>query len=91
MGYNVYQGQIIGPFSAETNLLTKIRENCADSSATVWHLGIQSDMGNVFKINDKNVQIGKTGIYEIGNTKITQFSCNQALRTNTIIDYVIIK
>lgn len=91
MGYNVYQGQIIGPFSAETNLLTKIREDCADSSAIVWHLGVQSDIGNIFKINDKNVQIGKTGIYEIGNTQITQFSCLQNLDADTIIDYVIEK
>ena len=91
MGYNVYQSQIMGPFSANTNLLIKIREDCQDSSANIWHLGIQTDIGNKFKINEKNVQIGKTGIYEIGNTKITQFSCLQDLNANTIIDYVIIK
>lgn len=91
MGYNIYQSQITGPFPAETNLLSAIRNDCKDSSANIWHLGIQTDMGKIFKINEKNVKIGQTGIYEIGNTNITQFSCIDTLDVNTIIDYVIIK
>ena len=67
MGYNVYQGQIIGPFTNGQDLYNKIQQDCESSFITIWHLGIQSKIGSQFKINNKDTQIGKTGIYEIGN------------------------
>ena len=91
MGYNIYQSQIRGPFNNGTDLFNEIKNDCQSSSISIWHLGIQTDTGNEFKINDKKVMIGKTGIYEIGNTKITQFSCLQNLTADTIIDYVVSK
>lgn len=89
MGNNVHQGQLIGPFAADEELFTKIKESAAVSFSYVTHLGIQTDVRNMVNINNKKYEIGKTGIYEIGNTKITSISFCQDVDKNTIVDYVI--
>lgn len=96
MGYNIYQGQIIGPFSAGQNLSKLMKDNSIDTSAEafkLWHLGIQSEVGAKFNLANKTIIIGKTGIYEIGNLDINfnnfSFYPFQALPASTIIDYVI--
>lgn len=92
MGYNNYQGQILGPFSSGEEIVTKIRNDSALQNIYVWHLGITAEEGSQFRLNGQNgflIQVGYTGMYEIGNTQITSIVPQQSLDANTIIDYVI--
>lgn len=88
-GINCYQGQLIGPFSASEELFDKIKEDAAIDVNYVVHLGIQTDIKTVVFINGDEVEIGKTGIYEIGNTEITSIQFQDNVDENTIIDYTI--
>lgn len=89
MGTNYYQSQLTGPFSTTDEIMNKIRENAAVKFSRVSHLGIQTDVRNFVIINGEEVEIGKTGIYEIGNTEITSIRFKQDVDKNTIIDYTI--
>ena len=89
MGINYFQGQLVGPFKAEEELFNKIKENSAIDVSYVSHLGVQTDISNYILINEKEVEIGKTGVYEIGNTEITSIKFKQDVDKNTIIDYTI--
>lgn len=89
MGINYFQGQLVGPFKVEEELFDKIKENSAIDVSYVSHLGVQTDISNYILINEKEVEIGKTGIYEIGNTEITSIKFKQDVDKNTIIDYTI--
>lgn len=97
MGNNVYQGQLRGPFEANTELYDLIVADAASEVLYVSHIGIQSAIENIVYLNDKEIHIGKTGIYEIGNVEITSIkfsnlnSLNEEVQidNNTIIDYVI--
>lgn len=97
MGYNVYQGQIVGPFSSNEEIGALIRKQCiytSEDTAKLWHLGIQAEVNSEFNIAEKKTKIGKTGIYEIGNLDIELKSLIlkplQDLPAGTIIDYVVI-
>ena len=99
MGYNAYQGQIVGPFTNGQQLGDLIRDNCkyaqeTEPAAKLWHLGIQSEVNSIFKKKKKNIKIGKTGIYEIGNLDIGLYNLSltpkQNVPASTIIDYVVV-
>lgn len=87
--FNIYTGQLKGPFTAGDELFVKIQEDAAIPVSFVKHLGIQADEGSIININNKNIEIGKTGIYEIGNTEIKSLIFVQDMPENTIIDYTI--
>lgn len=87
--FNIYTGQLKGPFTAGDELFVKIQEDAAIPVSFVKHLGIQADEGSIININNKNIEIGKTGIYEIGNTEIKSLIFIQDMPENTIIDYTI--
>lgn len=87
--FNIYTGQLKGPFTAGDELFVKIQEDAAITVSFVKHLGIQADEGSIITINNKNIEIGKTGIYEIGNTEIKSLIFVQDMPENTIIDYTI--
>lgn len=86
---NCYQSQLVGPFSASEELFDTIKENSAIDVEYVSHLGIQTEVGIIVLINGEEVEIGKTGIYEIGNTEITSIQFQTDVDKNTIIDYTI--
>lgn len=86
---NIYQGQLIGPFSAGEELYDKIKAAAAVNVAYVKHLGVQTDVRNIILINGEEREIGKTGIYEIGNTEITSIQFPVDVDKNTILDFVI--
>lgn len=90
MGTNGCTGQLVGPFLEQEELFTKIQEDAIDTVDYVNHLGIQTRAGNHVCINNKEYEIGKTGIYEIGNTKVNSIYFLQDVDGNTIIDYTII-
>lgn len=87
--FNIYTGQLKGPFTAGEELFTKIQNDAAIAVSFVKHLGVQADKGSIISINNKDVEIGKTGIYEIGNTEIKSLIFVQDMPENTIIDYTI--
>ena len=89
MGENRYMGQLKGPFKANQELFELIKADAAIDIKYVKHLGIQTDVSAIVIINNKEYEIGKTGIYEIGNTDITSIMFKAATDDNTLIDYTI--
>lgn len=97
MGFNYCQGQLVGPFDAGEELYERIKEDAATSFSYVSHIGIQTETSNIILLNNKEFEVGKTGIYEIGNTEITSIKFKEInshgdkiiLDKNTIIDYTI--
>lgn len=100
-GTNIFQGQIYGPFSANQELMDLIAEQCVSVPKYIKHLGVQTETHNVLiypntlleMIIDgkkQTIEVGKTGIYEIGNTKITSFKFLNDRDNNTIIDFTVI-
>jgi hypothetical protein len=88
-GNNIYQGQLKGPFKAKESIITKIKADAAVDISYVAHLGIITDIKNIININGEDIEIGKTGMYEIGNTEITSIYFQQDVDKNTIIDFVV--
>ena len=86
---NRYQSQLKGPFTAGQEIMDLIRAAAAVEVECVWHLGVQTDVRAMIRVNGHEVEIGKTGIYEIGNTEITSIQFVEDADENTIIDYVI--
>lgn len=89
MKINLVTGQLKGPFKANQELIEKIKEDSAIDSLYVKHLGVQTDIGYYIYINNQEFEIGKTGIYEIGNTEILSLFFKQDTDENSIIDYTI--
>lgn len=88
-GYNLYQGQIVGPIPARVDIMDLIEEAAGGPVISLKHIGIQTDIGSVVVIENKQIEIGKTGFYEINDTEITTLYFTQAKDENTIIDYVL--
>lgn len=95
---NIFQGQLRGPFTANTELMNLINEQCVSTVRYVKHLGIQTETHNILihpeylikmKINNKEttIEVGKTGIYELSNTEITSIQFLNDRDNNTVIDY----
>ena len=73
--------QLIGPFQQDTNLLSELGD--------IKHIGIQSEEGHEFRINNEAFKIGKTGILEFDDTKINSLYCLQNEKNTTIIDCIL--
>lgn len=88
---NGYMGQLKGPFQADEELFTKIQNTSSEKIAAVQHLGIQTVTGDLvmIEINGKEIEIGKTGMYEVRNTEITSIKFKTNVDENTLVDYVI--
>ena len=88
---NGYMGQLKGPFQADEELFTKIQNTSSEKIAAVQHLGIQTVTGDLvmIEINGKEIEIGKTGMYEVRNTEITSIKFKTNVHENTLVDYVI--
>lgn len=88
---NGYMGQLKGPFQADEELFTKIQNTSSEKITAVQHLGIQTVTGDLvmIEINGKEIEIGKTGMYEVRNTEITSIKFKTNVNENTLVDYVI--
>lgn len=88
---NGYMGQLQGPFQANEELYTRIKESCIEKMDSIRHLGIQTITGDkvVIEINNKEIEIGKTGMYEVRDTEITSIKFKMDVDANTILDYTI--
>lgn len=103
-GTNIYQGQIFGPFYAGQELMDLIANECVSVPKYVKHLGVQTEPHNALIYSDKvnilidmiicgkyqEIEIGKTGIYEIGNTEVTSIKFKEDRDNNTIIDFTVV-
>ena len=74
--------QLIGPFQAN-------KELCAFGA--IKHLGIQikSLIPIIVIINNKEIEIGKTEMYELTDIEITSLKFKQNMDNNTIIEYIL--
>lgn len=100
-GINKAQGQLIGPFNAGQELMDLIAEQCVSKPSYIEHLGIQTETHNVnihpetlieitISGQKHTIEVGKTGMYEIGNTKVTSVKFRNDRDNNTIVDYIAI-
>lgn len=90
---NGHIGQVLGPFEAGLDLLadegpigilTPEKER-----PVLYKLGIQTEVGTIVQINDKEIKIGKTGIYELDDViKITNIVFPNGASSDIIIDFI---
>ena len=90
MGDNGYSGQLLGPFEANQELMNLIQQDAIKEIECVKHLGVQASVRTFVSINNEIVEIGKTGIYEIGNTEVNSICFLEDTDDNAIIDYTVI-
>lgn len=88
MGNNKYTAQLRGSFKAGQELYSQMQEAATGIIQNVVHLGVQVEPGTMIVINNKEIEIGQTGIYEIYNTKITSLYFKNDV-SNVLIDYVV--
>ena len=91
MNNNGYMGQLKGPFRADEELYPRIKESCIEKMNSVRHLGVQTITGDIviIEINGEEIEIGKTGMYEVRDTEITSIKFKMDVDANTILDYTI--
>lgn len=86
-------GQVLGPFTANIDLLednAPIGVFTPESTKPIlYKLGIQAKEGTIVQVNDVNIKIGKTGIYELDNiVNINKLIFPNGAEADTIIDFV---
>ena len=86
-------GQVLGPFKENIDLLSSkgaISEVTPESTRPILiKLGIQADSGTLVKINDMQIKIGKTGIYELDEiVAVKSLVFPEGANENTIVDFV---
>jgi hypothetical protein len=90
--FNGRVGQVLGPFDA-TDLLSDegaISIFTPETTAPILSkLGIQATEGTIVKINNAEIKIGKTGIYELdGVVSVKQLVFPNGADADTIVDFV---
>ena len=86
-------GQVVGPFTANTDLLD---DNAPIGAFTpektrpiLYKLGVQAPEGTYILVNNANVKIGKTGIYELDNVvEVKHLVFPNGAGADTLIDFV---
>jgi hypothetical protein len=85
-------GQVLGPFDA-TDLLSEqgaISTFTPETSAPILRkVGIQAATGTIIRINNAEIKIGKTGIYELDDiVEIKHLIFPEGADEDTIVDFV---
>ena len=95
---NGYQGQIRardqegGKFIGGQELFELINKKDTYSTFDVDHIeriGIFAPENTIFLINDKEIKIGKTKIYEADEVEITSLKVKEDSSNEVIIDFVV--
>lgn len=86
-------GQVVGPFTANVDLLDDNAPIGAFTPETtrpiLYKLGIQAPEGTYVLVNNANVKIGKTGIYELDNVvEVNHLVFPNGAGADTLIDFV---
>jgi hypothetical protein len=85
-------GQVLGPFD-NTDLLSDdgaISKFTPETTAPILSkLGIQAAEGTIVKVNNAEIKIGKTGIYELDEVvSVKQLTFPNGADEDTIVDFV---
>lgn len=86
-------GQVIGPFTKEVDLLEDDQPIGAFTPETtkpiLYKLGIQADPGTLIQVNQTQIKIGRTGIYELDNVvDVKKLMFLSDTDSDTIVDFV---
>lgn len=82
------QGQLIGPFVANTEILYLVKADAKVSAINyLTKVGICCERGHFVKINGVDFEIGKTGILEFEDVEITSLKFSQDEEEKAVIDY----
>lgn len=89
---NGHVGQVIGPFTKGQNLLSKtgpIGLILNQDDPVLYKIGIQAAPGTIVSINDSQIKIGFTGIYELEDSvKIKTLSFQSDTDSTAMVDFV---
>lgn len=90
---NGHIGQVRGPFYSNDDLLADFGAigsfTPQKQRPVIYKLGIQADAGTIVSINNTNIKIGNTGIYQLDDIiKINELSFPNGASENTIIDFI---
>ena len=93
MKLNGRVGQVVGPFTANQDLLAEggpISDFTPETTKPVLNkLGIQAEAGTEVEINGATIKIGKTGIYELDQVvSVTSLIFPDGGDSDTIVDFV---
>lgn len=82
------QGQLTGPFVANTEMLYLVKADAKVSAINyLTKVGITAERGSFVRINGIEFEIGKTGILEFEDVKITSLKFSKDANERAIIDY----
>jgi hypothetical protein len=85
-------GQVLGPFDSSDLLAKdgKISQFTPETSHPILSkLGVQVTPGTIIKINNVEIKVGKTGIYELDEVvNVKSLSFPYGADSDTIVDFV---
>lgn len=81
--------QIQSPIKANQDLIKYIKTNYDSNFKYIKKIGIQTKMNHFISINNQRFKIGKTGILELDNVRITSLFFLQDEQFSTLIDCII--
>ena len=86
-------GQVIGPFTKDVDLLEDNQPIGTFTPETtkpiLYKLGIQADPGTLIQVNQTQIKIGRTGIYELDNVvDVKKLMFLSDTDSDTIVDFV---
>ena len=92
---NGYQGQIRAldqnghTFPANQNIKSLIQQESVGSVEYIKKISITAPEGTKMKLNENQIRIGKTGIYEAEDLQITSFVFLDNTSSDVIIDFIV--
>lgn len=92
---NGYQGQIRAldqdghTFPANQNIKSLIQQQSVGSVEYIKKISITAPEGTKMMLNENQIRIGKTGIYEAEDLQITYFAFLDNTSSDVIIDFIV--
>lgn len=88
-------GQVTGPFAAGVDLMADEGAigifTPANYRPIIYKMGIQTEKDTLVEINDTQIKIGKTGIYELDDAvKIYKIVFPNGASEDTLVDFIYI-
>jgi hypothetical protein len=80
--------QVSGPFIANEEIFTKVKELNSDASS-IKKIGIQAPVKDQCKINGEIFEIGKTGSLQLDDVKVTSIYFLQDEADDALIDCIV--
>ena len=80
--------QLRGPFNQDEELVDKIKAEASDFRS-IERIGICARVRDSVKLNNETFEIGKTGILQFDNVRITSIKFMQDENESTFVDCVL--